>query len=52
MCLYVLIKSTDNLRKGAAAGSRNCRGIRDCIVCRSDDPAADDPPNTSVEFPS
>lgn len=51
MCLYVLMRSTESLRRGADAGSRNCLGILDCIVCRSDDdPAADDPPNDNEEL--
>ena len=51
MCLYVLMRSTESLRRGAEAGSRNCLGILDCIVCRSDDdPAADDPPKESEEL--
>jgi len=63
MCLYVLIKSTESLRSGAEAGSRNCLGIRDCIVCRSleeEPPAtpllviavdAEAPPKDSEELP-
>lgn len=37
MCLYVLIKSTLNFRKGAADGSRKCCGIRACIARMSVD---------------
>lgn len=50
------MRSTESLRNGAEAGSRNCRGIRDCIVCKSDDElvadvAAEAPPNARDELP-
>lgn len=51
------MRSTESFRNGAEAESRNWRGIRDCIVCKSDDdPAADvdaePPPNDNEELPA
>lgn len=50
------MRSTESFRNGAEAGSRNCRGIRDCIVCKSDeelvaDVAAEAPPKARDELP-
>jgi hypothetical protein len=47
------MRSTESFRSGAEAGSLNWRGIRDCIVCKSEEePAADveaDPPPAPKE---